>query len=177
VRDETMLLIARKGRAPAACAPFVIGALLFFSVACVKTTTSTPLGSPSVTPSLQEEIVAMGQEAQTKAGNRVTVFTYVPRVQTSRSAGPDMIFSAADIKACAGTHATQQTGVSRSQFAVETSDQTGWASVDPVKTPALAATTLKPGQCVRGWITFRVPTAEHPQYVVLLSSNVVKWRI
>jgi hypothetical protein len=119
----------------------------------------------------------MGQQVTTAAGNRVTIFSYVAPVTGARSPGTGMIFSAADVKACAGPHPSAATGVVRAQFAVETPGQTGWASVDPVKKPALKDTVLKANQCVRGWITFRVPPTPKAQYVVLVSTTIVKWRI
>jgi hypothetical protein len=144
-------------------------------VACVKTTGTSGSASPSA--SVQEVIVDVGQRGVTGAGNGVTVFSYVFPVTGARGAGSGMMFSAADVQACAGPHAKSNTGVSRSQFAVETPDQTGWASVAPVKEPALKGAVLKANQCVRGWITFRVPSNQKAQYVVLLSTNVIKWRI
>lgn len=132
---------------------------------------------PTASASLQETIVAIGQRATTRAGNLVTVFSYASPVQGARAPAAGMIFSAADIQACAGPHASVGTVVSRSQFALETPDQTGWASVDAVKTPALQQTSLNKGQCARGWITFQLPVDKKPQYVVLISSNIVKWKI
>ena len=153
-------------------------ALVALCVGCAKSASSNlPPSTPSPTASLQEQIVGMGQQVTTAAGNRVTIFSYVAPVTGGRSPGAGMMFSAAEVKACAGPHPSADTGVVRAQFAVETPGQTGWASVDPVKKPALKDTVLKANQCVRGWITFRVPPTPKAQYVVLVSTTIVKWRI
>lgn len=162
----------RRGTLPRAAA--IVLLLASLAAACVK---STAPSAPSASASVNEVLVDIGQQATTGAGNIVTVYSYVSPVSSTRSAGAGMIFSAADVKACGGPHADARTGVSRVQFALETPDQTGWPSVDPVKAPALRATTLGPNKCERGWITFRLPANQKPQYLVLLSSNLVKWRI
>ena len=150
-------------------------ALVALCVGCAKSSSSNlPPSSPSPTASVQEQIVQMGQQVTTAAGNRVTVLSYVAPV--TGSAGSGMMFAAADVRACAGPHTTAGR-VSRSQFAAETPDQTGWAAVAPVKMPALESMVLRPNRCVRGWVTFKVPQSPKAQYVVLLSGNVVKWRI
>lgn len=157
-------------------APLVLVSLSMLGAACVKSQGGAA-PTPTASASIQETIATIGQRATTGAGNVVTVYSYVSPVHGARSPKAGMIFSAVDIQACAGPHAAPGTSVSRSQFALETPDQIGWASVDPVKTPPLANTTLKPNQCVRGWITFQLPPDEKPRYVVLLSSNIVKWQI
>lgn len=173
MEDEVGQGITRH-RGKAARAGAIVLLLGPLAAACTNTTaTSTPTASASVS----EVLVDIGQQATTGAGNLVTVFSYVSPVTGTRSAGPDMIFSAADVQACGGAHASARTGVSRSQFALQTPNQTGWASVDPVKTPALKDVILGPNKCERGWITFRLPADQKPLYLVLLSSNLVKWRI
>jgi len=166
-----MVLRYRKGILPMGA---ILLTLTCLGASCVN---SSAPSAPTASASVSEVLVDIGQQATTGAGNLVTVFSYVSPVSSTRSAGAGMIFSAADVQACGGPHADPRTGVSRSQFALQTPDQTGWPSVDPVKTPALKNATLGPNKCERGWITFRLPANQKPQYLVLLSSNLVKWRI
>jgi hypothetical protein len=119
----------------------------------------------------------MGKAATTPAGNSVKVYSYLSPVGSAAQAGAGMIYVAADVEACAGQNASSQTGVARNLFAVQTADQTGWESVNPVKLPALKATYLLANRCERGWVTFRIPKAQKALYVVLLSTAVIKWKI
>jgi hypothetical protein len=150
----------------------VCSALIF--TGCVSSKGQT---TPAPTASVVSTVVAMGKAAKTAVGNTVVVRSYVSPVVSSKAAGPGLIYAAADVEACAGPDASSQTGVARNLFAVQTQDQTGWPSVDPVKQPALRATYLAPNKCERGWVTFQVPKAQKPLFVVLLASAVVKWKI
>jgi hypothetical protein len=116
----------------------------------------------------------MGKAAETRAGNTVTVFSFVSPVEPP-SGG--LVLGAADIKACAAADATAVTGVSPALFTVETADKTAWPSVPAAKKPALGSGLLPANKCVRGWVTFRLPEGEKPLYVDLVSSAVVKWQI
>jgi hypothetical protein len=134
--------------------------------------------SPSSRASVVEKIVALGESAETTAGNTVTVHSFLSSI--GRAPGANMVYVAADVQACAGPKAPRRTGVNRQLFAVETPDSTGWPSRDPVKEPALKATYIKPKECVRGWVTFSIPENVKAQYVVLLSvlsNTVVKWKL
>ncbi len=47
-----------------------------------------------------------------------------------------------------------------------------------VKEPKLDVTTLSPGDCVRGWITFQKPKGVKPKFVVYSRGrSVTKWAI
>jgi hypothetical protein len=168
----------RKGFEALCGRPKWMAAILMFSAllltGCVSTKgSSTPASSASVIAT----IVAMGKPATTAAGNIVVVHSYLSPVASATAAGAGMIYAAADVEACAGPNASSQTGVASNLFALQTADQTGWASVGPVKKPSLQPTYLSPNHCERGWVTFRLPKAQKAVYVVLLSSAVVKWKI
>src|SRR6201987_4602914 len=84
-------------------------ALCALATACVNTKASS---TPSATASLGEVIVDIGQRATTGAGNLVTVHAFLSPVRSTQAPGAGMIFSAADIEACAGSKASSRTGVS-----------------------------------------------------------------
>lgn len=83
-------------------------------------------------------------------------------------------YVAADIEGCAGRDVKAAT-LNPYQFELQMPDNrrvtadVGWRS------PPLHDTTLPPGDCVRGWITFEV--ANDPAFVVFASSSIVRWRI
>jgi hypothetical protein len=147
-------------------------ALLASLAACVSTKANQPPSSPSIPTT----IVSMGQRVETTAGNIVVVYSFLPSF--GKAPGANMVMVAADIQACAGAHPSLISGVQRTLFVVETPDQHAWPSVEAVKKPELKPTLFtKPGQCVRGWVTFSIPKAQKPAYVVLSSSALVKWKI
>ena len=122
-------------------------------------------------------LTGAGGLTKTGAGNLVTVFSFASTVKGTRKPASGTVFAAADVEACAGPHAPPRTGVFRAQFALQTPDQTGWHSVDPVKEPALKDMLLKSNQCERGWISFQLPSGQKPRFIVLLSSDIVKWQV
>jgi len=147
-------------------------ALLASLAACVSTKANQPPSSPSIPTTT----VSMGQRVETTAGNIVVVYSLLPSV--GKAPGANMVLVAADVQACAGAHPTTVTGVQRTLFVVETPDHHAWPSVAAVKKPELKpALFAKPKQCERGWVTFSIPQAQKPAYVVLNSSALVKWRI
>jgi hypothetical protein len=153
--------------------PAVLMCSALLLTSCVSTKGST---TPTASASITATVVAMGKAATTPAGNTVVVHSYLSPLSSS-APGAGNVFGAADVEACAGPNASSRTGVASNLFAVQTPDGTGWPSVTPVKKPELKATYLAAKQCERGWVTFLVPAAKKPAYVVLLSSAVVKWKI
>jgi hypothetical protein len=117
----------------------------------------------------------MGKKVETAAGNTVVVHSFVSPVGKAPAA--DRLYAAADVEACGGPHATGVTGVQRGFFGVETPDKTAWPSVNAVKKPELKPALLRPNKCVRGWVSFIVPKAMKPVYVLFFSSSLIKWKI
>ena len=138
--------------------------------ACVKTTAGN---QPS--PTVQATTVAMGTRIETPAGNSVIVYSFLRSV--GKAPGTNMVYAAADIKACGGPHATSVTAVVRTLFDIETPDAHAWPSVPAVKKPELKPTLLAPNKCEAGWVTFIIPQTPKPVYVVFDSSGLVKWKI
>jgi len=151
--------------------------VLTFSSLTVACISSKPDATPTASASVREQVVALGQRVTTGAGNLVTVFSFASTVKGTRKPASGTVFAAVDVEACAGPHAPPRTGVFRAQFALQTPDQTGWHSVDPVKEPALKDMLLKSNQCERGWISFQLPSGQKPRFIVLLSSDIVKWQV
>lgn len=148
-------------------------AILASMAACVS---STPKSKPTSSPSVQAKIVPMGTKVETAAGNTVIAYSFASPIGKPPSA--DKIYVAADVEACGGPNASKTpTGVQRALFDVETPDTTAWPSVGGVKKPTLKPAFLRPNKCERGWVTFIVPKADKPLYVVFLSSTLVKWKI
>ena len=77
---------------------------------------------------------------------------------------------------CAGP---QGAGISANPFyfQLQMGDNSRINATVPVKDPALNATTLTaPGDCVRGWVSFQVPTGAQIVYVVdTQSTPIIKW--
>ena len=139
--------------------------------ACVSSSSGRKRATPSPSPSPSE--VALGTPVSTNAGNTVTVHAF-ERLDAKASSARSAVV-AADIEACASQ--SSATAVTRSLFIVETADKKTWPSVKDVKTPALSASLIPPNQCARGWVTFDIPKKSAPQFVVLNSSTVAKWRV
>jgi hypothetical protein len=49
--------------------------------------------------------------------------------------------------------------------------------VDGGRQPALTATSVAPGECARGWLTFDVPAGQTPRYLVFSSSSTIYWAL
>lgn len=146
--------------------------ILTSAAACTK---SNGAGKASPSPTLSTVTVAMGSQVETSAGNLVTVYSFLPSIR--KAAGTNMVYAAADIKACGGPHATKVTGVQPALFNIEMQDTRAWRAVPAVKKPALGPALLQPNKCVRGWVTFIIPKTPKPAFVVLYSSALVKWKI
>ena len=169
LRDHAHPPRARRRHRTALCAVALLASL----AACVS---STPKSEPSSSPSFQAKIVPMGTKVETAAGNTVVAYSFVSPVGKAPSA--DKLYVAADLQACGGANASRApTGVQRTLFGVETPDGTVWQSVGAVKNPGLKPALLRPNTCARGWVTFLVPKAPKPLYVVFFSTTLVKWKI
>lgn len=133
-----------------------------------------PASSTTTTPALRAN--ALGTEIRTALGNTVTVYAYEPlpmeRSFPTPSAGNG--YAAVEVGGCVSTGSE---GPDPQYFDLVLPD---WSRLRPtfaLKQPALRATRLAVGECIRGWITFEVPTSTRPQAVVFNASSLVRWAI
>ena len=111
-------------------------------------TSTTTTTDPGPTPLL------IGEGAPTRDGNVVKVVTYQQPVPAGAiEPDPGMEYGAIEVP--------DGTRRGRSRFGP--------------REPALAEASLEPDECVRGWVSFEVPTNERPVNVVFSGSSVVRW--
>ncbi len=122
--------------------------------------------------------LTVGQTARTSAGNEVTVHSYVAVAPTDTfQPEPGFELHAADVEGCAGADIEGSAGFNPFDFALQMPDNTRLQSDIGVKEPPLNDTTLTPGDCVRGWVTFQVPEGETPTNVIYTASSIIKWAV
>lgn len=135
------------------------------SSSAAVTTTTDPGPAP----------LLIGEGAPTRDGNVVKVVTYHQPVPAGAiEPDPGMEYGAIEVEICAGRRGAPR--VTPDGFSVELPDGTrrGRSRFGP-REPALAEASLGPGECVRGWVSFEVPTNERPVHVVFSGSSVVRW--
>lgn len=125
----------------------------------------------------------VGTPITTPQGNVVTVYAFQSPVAFGQAG---TVIGAADVGVCASrtTVVTRaggvvvKAGVSPQFFSVGFADGTlGEAMGVGAKAPAVTNRFLNPGECVRGWVSFRMPERAHPAYVLFRSLSVIRWRI
>lgn len=144
--------------------------------------TQTPPPETTAKPALNNAQanadLMVGETARTSAGNEVTVHSYesVAPADTFQPK-PGFEFQAADVEGCAGPDIEGSAGFNPFDFALQMPDNTRLQSDIGVKEPPLNDTTLTPGDCVRGWVTFQVPEGETPTSVIYTASSIIKWAV
>lgn len=121
----------------------------------------------------------MGETAATSAGNEITVrsYEYVPPTDIWQPE-PGFEYAAADIEACASPDLEGSVDLNPAAFNLQMPDNTRVETDVGVKEPSLDFTTLPPGDCVRGFVTFQVPQGETPTYLIFTgSSSIIKWAV
>ncbi len=133
----------------------------------------TPLPSTVATPSRALPAHRLGEKVQAGTGFlEVTVYAYQQPVAAGAPADqPGLGWGAADVQACSSASSIFEVSVSAGPWSLVYIDGT---SISPSKAghpqfpqPAYPATPrrLQPGECLRGWIVFAVPSATAPQWV------------
>lgn len=159
----------RRRRYSTALSAMALGGLL---VGCGTTAAPTP--APTPTPA--GVVVALGTRVDTTKGSVLVDAFEAAVAGVTATPYPGDNFTAVEVEACGGPHADASTGVTTARFHL----QIGRFSVRPVapqRQPALRDTPLRPGQCVRGWLTFELPQGARPAYVVFQGSEVIGWRL
>lgn len=136
-------------------------------------------GTKSPSPKPTDIIVVPLGRRQTTAKGSVVVYAYDRTVAATASRQPAVqgdIFIAFDIEGCAGPNADKNTGVTPGLFYLQIGPY-AYNPVDPVQQPALHDTVLAPNRCARGWVTFEIPKAEKPQFILFRGNPRTAWRL
>jgi hypothetical protein len=139
-------------------------------------TTRSPLVSVRTTnrPTFEFRI---GDKVVAENGNTVQVFSYLqPITPPSPLMHPrtGTEFAAYETEICV---ATEPATVNALNFVLRMPDNTrfdagGWIA----KSPDLKATTLRQGDCVRGWVSSQVPVGQRPSFIVFSAPWLLeKW--
>ncbi len=120
----------------------------------------------------------VGETASTDAGNEITVhsYEYVPPTDIWQP-DPGFEYAAADIEGCASPNLEGSAGFNPFDFGLQMPDNTRLQPDIGVKEPTLNDTTLTPGDCVRGYVTFQVPQGQVPTSVIFTGTSIIKWAV
>lgn len=124
---------------------------------------------------------ALGATFTVNPGDRkITAFTFrSPVTPTNQFTTPKagMQFAAAEVQECAGP-AGERFSPNRFDFELALTDNTRIRAGTEVQTPQLASSPLLPGDCIRGWVSFEVPTTATVRHIVYSVGNAsAKWRV
>ncbi len=141
-------------------------------------TTEATRPSTAARPAGANAGLVVGDTAVTQAGNEITVHSYerVPPDDTFQPE-PGFEFAAADVEGCAAEDIEGSAGLNPLDFALQMPDNTRLQADIGVKEPPLNDTTLPPGDCVRGFVTFQVPEGQKPTNVIYTASSIIKWAV
>jgi hypothetical protein len=122
-----------------------------------------------------------GERSQMAGGVRITLQTFeLPATATTAGAAPKggTVFAAADIEACSSSGSSGASPiVAAERFRLELPDGTRIPAGAAAKSPALPATTIPKGQCVRGWTTFEVPQGKRAAFLVYAGTSELRWAL
>ncbi|MGE0227808.1 MAG: DUF4352 domain-containing protein [Dehalococcoidia bacterium] len=146
-----------------------------------EATTTSPVATASPTATAQPEFF-VGDTVVTAAGNKLTVYEYLPDVQSDNqfiTPDPGMAYVAFDVEGCSNVEVAS---LNPFDFRVQMGDNTRHEPSIAVREPALHSTNLLRGDCVRGWVTFEIPAGETPKTINYESSSggrvaVIKWNV
>src|SRR5690242_4303539 len=96
----------------------------------------------------------LGEKRPTVSGHVVTVYS----ISWPSPLSP----VTADVEVCAGPEAPASSFAFPSYFQVRFADGGAIGSYGSKKQPTLERTSLKPGQCARGWLDFAVTSGQTP---------------
>lgn len=123
----------------------------------------------------------LGQRATLPDGDSVQVYAYSAAVTPSNPYSqprPGTAFSVLDVEACSGPSPTPGGLLNPFFFSLEMPDRSSIPAGIPVKDPPLNVSTLGPGACSRGFVTFEVPTGVAPAVVVYgIPSVSIRWKV
>lgn len=117
----------------------------------------------------------------TPGDHKITVYTYRSPVSSdNRFIQPKagFVFASIDIQHCAGPTG-DRLGPNRFDWELAMPDNTRLRPGSTVAEPQLGASPLGPNDCIRGWVSFEVPSGATPRHVVYneVTSGGAKWRV
>ena len=139
--------------------------------------TREALPGPAV-PSEADIERTVGETATLENGNSVTVFSGqsgVPSGDSVYEARAGMDFFVIEAEVCASESATEPPYFTPREFSLSNEDTVRRMASVPTKLPALRGSSVDPGECNRGHITFQVEDGEEPRAVVYEGSSTVEW--
>lgn len=148
------------------------------SAATAPSTTRATVPATTAPPTTEGPL---GTTFTVSPGDRkITAFTFKPLVtatNTFTTAKPGMQFAAAEVQECAGP-AGERFSPNRFDFELALADNTRVRAAIEVQAPQLASSPLLPGDCIRGWVSFEMPSGATVRHVVYSAGNAsAKWRV
>jgi hypothetical protein len=134
----------------------------------------TPVPSTVAAPSATPSTHRLGEKVRASNGFvEVTVYAYQQPAATGAPVPdqPGLVWGAADVQACSSPTSIFDVSVSDAPWALVFADGSlispATAGHAEFPQPVYPSTPrgLKPGECLRGWITFAVPPATAPEFV------------
>ena len=122
----------------------------------------------------------VGETATLENGNSVTVFSGqsgVPAEDSVYKPRAGMDFFVVEAEVCVSGDATEPSYFTPREFSLLNDDTVRRMASVPTKLPALRGSSVPPGECNRGNITFQVEDGEEPQAVVYEGSSAVEWEL
>lgn len=122
----------------------------------------------------------VGETATLDNGNSVTVFSGesgVPPQESVYEAKEGMDFFVIEVEVCVSGTATEPSYFSPREFSLLNSGTVRRMASVPTKLPALRGSSVEPGECSRGYITFQVEDEEEPESVIFEGSSAVEWEL
>ena len=122
----------------------------------------------------------VGEAATLDSGNSVTVFSGqsgVPPEESVYPAREGMDFFVVEAEVCVPESADEPSYFTPREFNLLNDDTVRRMASVPTRLPALRGSSVDPGGCSRGYITFQVEEGEEPQAVVYEGSSVVEWEL
>ncbi|HUQ38629.1 MAG TPA: hypothetical protein VM030_00615 [Acidimicrobiales bacterium] len=144
---------------------------LAVAAACEADDAAAPQPPPPTTSTTAAPAaLAIGQQALTGPGNRVTVREWDPGPVPAglvRSPPPGHRYAAVSVEGCAGEPGVR---LRPTQFSLELADGTRWQSTVPARRPRLEEDkVLGRDECAAGWVTFEIPDAADVRLVLFES--------
>lgn len=148
----------------------------------VESSPSAPTDQPAAveTTTAPTRANVVGDKVALRNGDTVQVYSYNSGITSGNQflrpkAG--MQYVAIDVEGCAKAASPFGT-VNPFSFHLAMPDNTRLQSGVPAKEPALNSGAQAPGDCIRGWVTFEVPTGAKPAAVIFDELGTsVKWAI
>lgn len=143
----------------------------------------TAAPAPTETPERQATV---GDTIETAVGNRLTVYGYEAPVSSGNEflePDPGNIYAAIDVEGCVNQQASEAATINPFDFELQARDNRRYEADVGIKEPTLNDTTVIPGDCVRGFVTFQFPQRQKPAFVVFETYDadfnpvVLKWAI